>query len=510
MRDGILGLLLLAVLHATYARTSPSSSVLALSPLILATDPLVSLTFTSIGLNPSSEPSRWVVSAFNDSAARAHFAPPPLNADLYACSIEMLAILWSQPDRSFYGGNCSLTLSRLSEEVSVRCVYRGMFEHWRQARHYSLAFFCPVASERECAVLERQSDHSLGPVQSRVEGVFQPVNRSATASFLAHIPRISLVSEQIKPSRGNQVLHKSAPSIRAGVCAVLPYASGRSSSRRIHRRILQDWVVYYSALDMDVFLYDRQQRHWDASFPSSAHLHYFNFSIGEHAAPTQLVSSSNSGLESSNFHSDELYLSDEDKVMTLNHCRFEARAMHGVDVVLVADVDEFLYCKGDDSAPQKRVVHDVLQYFASTTLDEVGFDQLFPSSLASDFRGLRRCLLRSAKLNQCAFQCYASIDFPVDIFIEKTIYLGLNCPITGYHRGCPEHDYPGVVKLGLCGMCSSGASDRCYLVHLSNRADLYTSAALTKYRVPNVSAEEERTFLRSKLELKKVLRFTSV
>jgi hypothetical protein len=33
-----------------------------------------------------------------------------------------------------------------------------------------------------------------------------------------------------------------------------------------------------------------------------------------------------------------------DKVLTLTHCRFEAKAMLGVEDVLVTDADEFIYC----------------------------------------------------------------------------------------------------------------------------------------------------------------------
>ncbi len=40
-----------------------------------------------------------------------------------------------------------------------------------------------------------------------------------------------------------------------------------------------------------------------------------------------------------------------DKINTLTHCRFEAKALFNTDNVLVVDFDEFLYCNG---------AHDVL------------------------------------------------------------------------------------------------------------------------------------------------------
>ena len=33
-----------------------------------------------------------------------------------------------------------------------------------------------------------------------------------------------------------------------------------------------------------------------------------------------------------------------DKTQTFTHCRFEAKAVYGIDNVLVTDFDEFLFC----------------------------------------------------------------------------------------------------------------------------------------------------------------------
>lgn len=502
--------------HSTHARKSPATaSVLSLSPFVLSTEPFISLTFTSVGYNPTSTPSNWVSSTFNDSLARTHYKSLPVTS---ACSIEMLGIMWSWGTGGFYGGDCRLTLEHWDIKMSAQCFYRGMFEEWRAAKHYSLVFFCPVTDPQDCAVLDFMSDHSLDPVVTiaKVEGEFRiPLTKHKqrpVVYFRTQIPRISLVGEQAKRSRKRSMFDypnekpnyevSETTRIRAAVCTVLPYVANRRSSRKIHHRMLLDWIAYYSALDFDIFIYDKHENHEDEDFAKHERVRYFGYTVGEHVVPTRnIMEAGRGGLESSASVGSALVLSDEDKVMTLNHCRFEARAMHGIDVIIVADVDEFLYCKNDDRIPQRRVVQNMLQYFDSSPLNEVGFGTLYPSCFATNYTEFRNCQLHHAILNQTVFPCYASIDYTVYNFIEKTIYLGMNCPITGYHRGCPSHEsFPG-----LCDSCVSQEHGKCRFVHLSNRADVYNPEQLTKYRVPRVSVAEEAKFLSSKLELANVI-----
>jgi hypothetical protein len=54
---------------------------------------------------------------------------------------------------------------------------------------------------------------------------------------------------------------------------------------------------------------------------------------------------------------------DNDKVNTLTHCRFEARSLFNTDKVLVVDFDEFLYCKGALShEPDGNTAHGQASY----------------------------------------------------------------------------------------------------------------------------------------------------
>ena len=51
-------------------------------------------------------------------------------------------------------------------------------------------------------------------------------------------------------------------------------------------------------------------------------------------------------------------IAGHDKTLTLTQCRFEARALFGIDRVLVADFDEFLYCPvvGPTASEQAKCV----------------------------------------------------------------------------------------------------------------------------------------------------------
>ena len=58
-------------------------------------------------------------------------------------------------------------------------------------------------------------------------------------------------------------------------------------------------------------------------------------------------------------------LIDDDKQYTLTHCRFEAKASHGLEDILIVDFDEFLFCPkaGATAASQMSWFHTLLRNY---------------------------------------------------------------------------------------------------------------------------------------------------
>lgn len=58
-------------------------------------------------------------------------------------------------------------------------------------------------------------------------------------------------------------------------------------------------------------------------------------------------------------------VNDNDKVLSLTHCRFEAKALYGIDHVIVPDPDEFFYCPKGGIAMKavSDTVHSLMHHY---------------------------------------------------------------------------------------------------------------------------------------------------
>ena len=130
---------------------------------------------------------------------------------------------------------------------------------------------------------------------------------------------------------------------------------------------------------------------------------------------------------------------NENEVMTLTHCRFDARAKYGIQKIIVVDTDEFLFCgfpKSIDEA--RRNIDSMIETYSDAGHTEISFQQRAPCSrnvLGQGF-GLIECAKAAIIRNAIVLGCYSSSDFFLDQQGHKTLHLGFHCPFTSYHEGC--------------------------------------------------------------------------
>ena len=147
---------------------------------------------------------------------------------------------------------------------------------------------------------------------------------------------------------------------------------------------------------------------------------------------------------------------DEDKALTLTHCRFELSALYGVTDVLVIDPDEFLFFKrgkrdvakagtyrGTDRTnmntytytntntntkppsvyslnAQRKMMRDLLRYGKKNHLGQLNLHMKVPPYNVDEENGVlmspSECLYGNILRNLSIFQCYATMEIKVKSF----------------------------------------------------------------------------------------------
>ena len=243
--------------------------------------------------------------------------------------------------------------------LSVNCHFRVMQEESRY--HYALLFFCPNFSEGNRSTMRAVSHNQTS---SRVDLVVTPFGlpkskldgKIIESSFVTHAsalpPRVFVADrsmrEPLKRFNHGWEIQSPLTGVRrtqpwVGVCGVHLHQSSIREMRAIHDAILKDWIRYYSGMGMAIFLYDNYGGRYRDYMESVSNLNYFGHTIGELVIPKSFTR--NLGFDNSNPSlSANRIVFNEDKVMTLNHCRFDARAKYSIQKIIVVDTDEFLYC----------------------------------------------------------------------------------------------------------------------------------------------------------------------
>lgn len=111
-----------------------------------------------------------------------------------------------------------------------------------------------------------------------------------------------------------------------------------------------------------------------------------------------------------------MYSIGSDKVNTLTHCRFEAKAIFGIENMIVADFDEFLYCPivPPTASAQSRYIHTVIQDNINSKYEQLTFPQYVVANKTSSTRD---CLIDHVKTGKSIFTCFASFQYPGNDYI---------------------------------------------------------------------------------------------
>lgn len=286
------------------------------------------------------------------------------------------------------------------------------------------------------------------------------------------------------------------------------------------------------------------------------HLHYFNYTI------RGLLDPARSGLKYDNTERKpgaswgdgkndlrpRYEAQGHDKVNTFTHCRFEAKAVYGIDRVLAVDFDEFLYCpsappnapalkehmvfveknsvgKKAKSKPMEvpraegvlaTTAADLSAYIhAQTALIQAGGLQqltiaqrltMNKTSSAVD------CLVQRAKEYKSVLTCYGSYRYERAAHSIKSFHLGTMCPLTGYHQACPAPSVPRALDCA-CPTFDLDAKPqgwpyavpaavgklKCALFHLSTNPDTFADPSerhhdLKPAEVPRMLEEDNELF----------------
>jgi hypothetical protein len=359
-------------------------------------------------------------------------------------------------------------------DLRVDCIYRGLFEHWLPENpdfgpnYWSTIFFCPLKRQSDCDAIRTNEGHRGNPIIKFKLDMKVNENVTWTSDFQA----------RIRPAYLNPL--KKAPTV--AVCTVIPYTSIDEEKIIANAAIFNAWIEYYLHLGFAVIVYDRDGETYRQSVnrsydflrneANSAYLKnliYHDFTILTKIRP-ELVSdyrydniaqSADYGLslpfkELFRLHrrrwrsskppcycmlfyiwSEHHATLDHDKQLSFTHCRFEARAILGIERTVIVDFDEFLFCPPAKPTytAQRMFLEKVMHMYESSGLHQLTFQQRIMNNKTDS---VRDCLIEKAKAHASIFDCYSSNKFVAGTHAEKSIHLKHVCPMTGYHTACPN------------------------------------------------------------------------
>lgn len=276
--------------------------------------------------------------------------------------------------------------------------------------------------------------------------------------------------------------------IRIGICLAIPYTSSDTYMLEFNKQLFSDWITYHSRLGMMMFIYDRDGANYDAIQDL---LEYNNvvkqYTIYHNYTMRGLLVPSDKGLKYDNneimydlvvkekmnrLRFSRFLTQGVDKTLTLTHCRFEAKAIHGIDRILVIDFDEFLYCPRAtlDFPSQYRLISDLLSSLQSQNIDQVTVPQVVLANRTVD---VRDCFVEHAMKNKSIFDCLGEYKHMSNFHSHKSFHLGHKCPLTGYHQACSTFQQPRAFDC----LCPTEHIKReiCSVVHLTTKKRVVTN-----------------------------------
>jgi hypothetical protein len=279
------------------------------------------------------------------------------------CSFEFLG--YSLFDSLPSSGQLSVTFASSSSPsssiplFSSKCYYQILSEKWRPMLKpfYSIGiFYCPILEMqskllmREVLLVSHQVSVGLSSpfnssqfflntyqISHQLKRGFNNSTRnmkqknftsmshpSTSTSIPSSLPRPPPQPQSSPTLAPPTALKRSHLTDEFGICTVLPYSPLLASEIIAMKKIFVKWVEHHTKLGFRIFLYDHDAllQNLITSFSSEImqKLHYSNVTI---------YSSLQDPFQSENL----IRYYDNDKVLTLTHCRFDARATYGIEKV---------------------------------------------------------------------------------------------------------------------------------------------------------------------------------
>lgn len=372
-------------------------------------------------------------------------------------------------------GNASLNILELGE--SWKCYYRGLYENWKvendksHPNFISVFFYCPQFQSASCMKLRKHgaSSNSILEMHVRMELIHQIWENKFNAMLY-------------QPTR---VLFRNSEKLQLGMCIANPYTSTDEAKADSNGKMFQDWIRYYSNLGIIIFIYDRDAMSY--RYVSSAidedetvrrHTIYYNYTMRGLLDPASRgmqydnnellgdLKPKNKSATILRFHQQGV-----DKTQTLTQCRFEAKAVYGIDHVIVADYDEFLYCPSASTnfESQAKYLSQTIRKMKGKHVDQLTFQQIM---LVNKTESPRNCLIDKVHQKKSIFDCFHSFNQIMATHSLKSIHLGHKCPLTGYHSACPPHSMQP--RLFDCRCINENEFPSvCSFIHFSTNQRLY-------------------------------------
>lgn len=354
---------------------------------------------------------------------------------------------------------------------AVNCWYRGLHSKWSMVYHLPIAVFCPML-ESTCQTFQRavnDGNSSDKPHQFQLEMAL-PVNCSQWP--LVGIQDSHWKAPFLPKPRLEPVFHRTYRSpLRShtkAACLALTYKSPDKDFVDVTGAIVSEWIAHYIALGFKVIVYDSTAKFRDHIFRNNTYNAGQKLKLGLHVGkdfvyhPYSMVQLlSEPGQNYTDIVSKELQygslagIIEHDKELSLTQCRFEAKAVFGIDDVLVSDFDEFLYCPAG-VATDGTLSIESQRYYIDRYMNmqkDRGRQQLksfvYIPLNNTDISGgdIQVCLKAAVREGRSIYSCWKrSTPYRRWQWMFKTIHLGLACPFTTIHESCagtvttPQYD----------------------------------------------------------------------
>ena len=460
-------------------------------------NPQKGITITSIKLNSSSSSLPiWVEKQFmqiGESRNAIDVFPQHNHGQL--CNIEILGYTNLVKDPFFLTSNfmnrnysammlyvgVAELINIAEKSTKVKCYYKVTEEGWRKTgisiypsefTHKILFYYCPIYSSTVCKQIE-ELENATVPSKIYIKTVYP----SKDGSLIQHKNYF-----WINPLLNNVPNYKND----LMVCTIRPYVSGHPDKQLVYDTVLKLWVKHYVNIGARIVLYDASGNNTDLALIGSDRVQYINstiqrflqrrtdiYRIDRHEVTGQYYVNGVEYLNGSYLGIANHYrkINNDDKVFTMTHCRFEARARYGIETVLVVDPDEFMFCNTEEMgySAQRAAIQGVIR-----NAQAEGGTQMYMQMIVPSFRELNKlsvtdCMKKAIREGRSIFSCFS--DYYVKNSELKSLHFQLTCPVTGYHQSCEDSL---VVKNNLgctCNMLSP--TFECNLIHVSHYTKIH-------------------------------------